>query len=274
MRSAEPRKSGLLIEAIHLSGKRMLSLPRPADEKGAPMDITAEAMDIRSLEDLLEKKGGGTAFLEHEVKGLLTGLGIQVPRGIYLGGDEIAARPHPDVSSLRTLTYPLIAKVSSTKITSKSDVHGVRAAIKNETELSRALEELARIEQAEGVLVEEMAPQGVEVIVGGIVDKQFGPVVMFGLGGIFVELFKDVSFGLAPLSREDALRLLREVKGYRLLEGFRGSPPADIDALMTIIVKVSELMATGLLEEIDLNPVVVYSKDAMVLDAKMSVYAS
>ena len=146
----------------------------------------------------------------------------------------------------------------------------MRAAINNETELHRALQELARIEQSEGVLVEEMAPEGVEVIVGGIVDKQFGPVVMFGLGGIFVELFKDVSFGLAPLSGEEALRLVREVKGYRLLEGFRGRPPADIDALSTVIVKVSELMATGLLEEMDLNPVAVYSKGAMVLDAKMS----
>lgn len=235
------------------------------------MDITAEVMSKRSLEDLMGKKRGGAAFLEHEVKGLLKDLGLQVPRGIYLGADEIAAGPHSDLSSLGRLTYPLIAKVSSAKITSKSDVHGVRAAINNETELHRALQELARIEQSEGVLVEEMAPEGVEVIVGGIVDKQFGPVVMFGLGGIFVELFKDVSFGLAPLSVEGSLRLVREVKGYRLLEGFRGRPPADIDALSTVIVKVSELMATGLLEEMDLNPVAVYSKGAMVLDAKMSV---
>jgi acyl-CoA synthetase (NDP forming) len=94
---------------------------------------------------------------------------------------------------------------------------------------------------------------------------------MFGLGGIFVELFKDVSFGLAPLSMGDALKLVREVKGYRLLEGFRGRPPADIDALSAVIVKVSELMATGLIEEMDLNPVAVYSQGAMVLDAKMSV---
>lgn len=228
-------------------------------------------MDIRSLKDLIEKKGGGTAFPEHEVKGLLNGLGLQVPRGIYLDRDEIASKSHPGVSTLGRLRYPLIAKVSSTKITSKSDVHGVRTGINNEAELLRALQELVRIKDAEGVLVEEMAPEGVEVIVGGIVDKQFGPVMMFGLGGIFVELFKDVSFGLAPLSAADALRLLKEVKGYRLLQGFRGRQPSDIDALSAVLVRVSELMASDLIEEIDLNPVAVYSKGAIVLDAKMSV---
>lgn len=235
------------------------------------MDMTAEALRIKSLEDLIEKNRGRTVFLEHEVKGLLKGMGVPVPEGVFLGRDEIAAGPHAALSSLKTLSYPLIAKVSSSEITSKTDVHGVRAGINNESELARAIQELSGIERAEGVLVEEMAPQGVEVIVGGIIDRQFGPVVMFGLGGIFVELFKDVSFGLAPLSGKDALRLIAEVKGYRLLEGFRGRPPVDIDALSAVIVKASELTATGLIEEIDLNPVAVYSKGAMVLDAKISL---
>ncbi len=235
------------------------------------MDMTAEAIRIKSLEDLIEKKRDRTVFLEHEVKGLLKGMGVPVPEGVFLGRDEIAAGLHAAMSSLKTLSYPLIAKVSSAKITSKTDVHGVRAGINNENELVRSIQELSGIEGAEGVLVEEMAPQGVEVIVGGIIDRQFGPVVMFGLGGIFVELFKDVSFGLAPLSEKDALRLIGEVKGYRLLEGFRGRPPVDINALSAVIVKASELTATGLIEEIDLNPVAVYSKGAMVLDAKISL---
>ena len=234
------------------------------------MEIAAQATRNKSLEDLIERNRDKTVFLEHEVKGLLKGMGVTVPRGVFLGIDEIAAGPHAVLSSLRTLSYPLVAKVSSTKITSKTDVHGVRAGINNETDAARAIQELARIEHAEGVLVEEMAPQGVEVIVGGIIDRQFGPVMMFGLGGIFVELFKDVSFGLAPLSEKDAVRLIGEVKGHRLLEGFRGRPVADIGALSDVIVKASELTATGLIEEIDLNPVAVYSEGAMVLDAKMS----
>ncbi len=235
------------------------------------MDIAAGAPKNKSLEDLIEKNRDRAVFLEHEVKGLLKGMGVMVPRGVFLGKDKIAAGPHTVLSSLRTLSYPLVAKVSSAKITSKTDVHGVRAGINNETDLARAIQELLLIEHAEGVLVEEMAPQGVEVIVGGIIDRQFGPVMMFGLGGIFVELFKDVSFGLAPLSKKDALRLIGEVKGHRLLEGFRGRPPVDLDALSAVIIKASELTATGLIEEIDLNPVAVYQKGAMVLDAKISV---
>lgn len=235
------------------------------------MDMTAETHRIKPLEALIETNKDRTVFLEHEAKALLKGMGVPVPEGVFLGLDEIAAGLHTSLSVLRTLSYPLIAKVSSAKIVSKTDVHGVRAGINNETELVPVVQELSHIEHAEGVFVEEMAPQGVEVIVGGIIDRQFGPVVMFGLGGIFVELFKDVSFGLAPLSEEDALRLIREVKGFRLLEGFRGRTPVDIDALSAVIVKVSELTATGLIEEIDLNPVAVYPKGAMVLDAKISV---
>ncbi|HXX58489.1 MAG TPA: acetate--CoA ligase family protein, partial [Thermodesulfovibrionales bacterium] len=87
------------------------------------------------------------------------------------------------------------------------------------------------------------------------------------------ELFKDVAFGLAPLSGEDALWLIKQVKGHRLLEGYRGNPPADLQRLVGIIVTISEMMATGLIEEIDLNPIALYPKGAVVLDAKMSVVA-
>lgn len=224
----------------------------------------------QALEALIEKDKSRTAFLEYEVKGLLRGIGVPVPKGVFLSIDEIAAEPSVS-ESVRALSYPLVAKVSSAKITSKTEVQGIKADLGSAHEVQRALQELAAIEQAEGVLLEEMAPQGIEVIVGGIIDKQFGPVIMFGLGGIFVELFKDVSFGLAPMSEEEALKLVRQVKGHVLLAGFRGRPPADFDALSMIIVKVSELMATGLIEEIDLNPVSLYPKGAMVLDAKMSI---
>ena len=125
------------------------------------------------------------------------------------------------------------------------------------------------IENAEGVILEEQAQPGTEVIVGGIIDPQFGPVVMFGLGGVFVELYRDVAFAPAPMTRDDAFRLMERVKGYRLLTGYRGAPPRDREALADILVIVSELMATGLLEEIDLNPVALYPRGAMILDAKM-----
>jgi acetyl-CoA synthetase (ADP-forming) len=213
------------------------------------------------IRDFLEKHPERRAFLEHEVKYFLRETGLSVPNGFFLD--------KPEKIPLHELTYPLVAKVVSSKIVSKSDVRGVRPGIRDPDELKRVVEELMGIETAEGVLVEEMAPLGLEVIIGGVVDRQFGPVLMFGLGGVFVELFKDVAFGLAPMAREDALTLIKEVKGYRLLKGYRGKPPVDKEALLDIIVRISDIIATGLLEEIDLNPVALYPLGAMVLDAKM-----
>lgn len=223
---------------------------------------------IEMLKEFIEKNRGRKAFLEHEVKGLFKTMGFSVPDGIFMPKDT-----HLSAFSLQisALSYPLVAKVSSSKIISKSDVKGIRLGIKNEDELNNAVLELMQIEHAEGVLIEEMTMQGLEVIVGGTIDKQFGPIVMFGLGGVFVELFKDVAFGLAPLKKNDALWLIRQIKGYRLLEGYRGNPFVDFDALINIIVSISEMMATNLIKEIDLNPVSLYPKGAMILDAKMSI---
>jgi acetyl-CoA synthetase (ADP-forming) len=109
----------------------------------------------------------------------------------------------------------------------------------------------------------------VEVIVGGVIDPQFGPVVMFGLGGVAVELFRDVAFALAPLERGAARRLAAAPKGAALLHGWRGRPAVDREALVSVIVTVSELIGSGLLEEIDLNPVLLYPDGAMVVDAKL-----
>ena len=214
------------------------------------------------IQDLIEQTKGKKNLLEHEVKGLLREMGMPVPKGIFTAKGKSIPQP-------LNLTFPLIAKVSSSKIASKSDVKGVRPGLKNEDELENAVSELMRIEYAQGVLIEEMAPHGLEVIVGGVIDNQFGPVVMFGLGGVFVELFKDVAFALAPMQRDDALWLIRQVKGYKLLEGYRGNPPVDKEALVKIIISISEVITVRSIEEIDLNPVSLYPEGAMVLDAKM-----
>ncbi|MCL4491674.1 MAG: acetate--CoA ligase family protein [Nitrospirae bacterium] len=214
------------------------------------------------IQDLIEQTKGKKNLLEHEVKGLLREMGMPVPKGIFTAKGKSIPQP-------LNLTFPLIAKVSSSKIASKSDVKGVRPGLKNEDELENAVSELMRIEYAQGVLIEEMAPHGLEVIVGGVIDNQFGPVVMFGLGGVFVELFKDVAFALAPMQRDDALWLIRQVKGYKLLEGYRGNPPVDKEALVKIIISISEIITARSIEEIDLNPVSLYPEGAMVLDAKM-----
>ncbi|MCL5021993.1 MAG: acetate--CoA ligase family protein [Nitrospirae bacterium] len=218
------------------------------------------------IRDCIGRDRGRKVFLEHEVKGLLAEMGLPVPRGTFLRkGETLSGKPD--------LAYPLAVKVSSEKIASKTDVGGVKIGIGSEEELRLAVQELSRIEHAEGVLVEEMAPPGLEVIIGGITDSQFGPVVMFGLGGVFVEVFKDVSFGLAPLTPDDARWVISQIKGHVLLGGYRGGPPLDKDRLTEMIVSVSEVMATGLVGEIDLNPVALYADGAMILDAKMQTRA-
>ncbi|MEJ2696568.1 MAG: acetate--CoA ligase family protein [Candidatus Sulfobium sp.] len=203
---------------------------------------------------------------EREVKKLLKETGLSIPRGVFI--------PRGKTTLCHELRYPLVAKVSSSTISSKSDVGGVVVGINDQKSLEKTVARLMKIESAEGVLIEEMAPPGVEVIVGGTIDMQFGPVVMFGLGGIFVELFRDVAFGLAPMNEEDAMRLAKQVKGYKLLEGYRGKQPVDINGLLKIMVTVSKLMATGLIEEMDLNPVALYPEGTMILDAKMSLRAA
>ena len=150
---------------------------------------------MNTIRSFLEENRGRTRFLEHEVKALLRNAGLSVPRGIFLGKGET-------LSESIDLHYPLAAKVSSQKISGKSDVSGVRLAITDFDELKKAVEALLRIENSEGVLIEEMAPPGTEVIVGGVIDAQFGPIVMFGLGGVFVELFRDVAFDPRPFPKK------------------------------------------------------------------------
>ncbi len=216
--------------------------------------------------DFLEKNIHRHTFLEHEIKGLFKKMGFSVPRSIFIPKEG----EFPPID----LKYPLVAKVSSTLITSKSDVKGLRIGIKDEAELVSAFRDLINLEFAEGVLIEELAPPGIEVIVGGIVDEQFGPIVMFGLGGFFVELYKDVSFGLAPLNKDDAIWLIKQVKCYKILEGFRQNEPLDIDSLIKIVIAVSETISTNRIKEIDLNPIRLYPKGLMIIDAKMQAISN
>lgn len=222
-------------------------------------------MDRRDqLRRFLASHPGTRVLPEQALKEFLRDTGLPAPRSLYLP----VGTPFPDFSGLG---YPLVAKVFSAKIRSKTDVGGIRFDLKDAVSAAAACSELMKISDVEGVILEEQARPGTEVIVGGIVDPQFGPVMMFGLGGIFVELFQDVAFALAPLTRDAAFQLMEQLKGYRLLTGYRGALPCDREALADILVTVSELMATGLLEEIDLNPVTLYPDGALILDAKMLV---
>jgi len=124
--------------------------------------------------------------------------------------------------------------------------------------------------EIEGVSVQKMANPGTEIIIGMTKDAQFGPVLMFGLGGILVELLKDIAFRIVPLERKDAREMIREIKGYKLLEGFRGREPVDIAALEEMLLKVSQFVDSNPdIKEIDLNPILAYKDGAVAVDARV-----
>ena len=214
------------------------------------------------LDKLVTRGKPGEAFLEPEVKSVLKEMGVPIPAGTYIPAGH-------GIPQQLALSFPLVAKIAAPAIASKTDVGGVRLGIRDEAQLAEAVKELQEIPGTHGILIEEMVHPGVEVIVGGVVDPQFGPIVMFGLGGLFVELFRDVAFAMAPLDEPAARRLVAGTKGARVLQGYRGRPPVDMDFLSTVLVTVSQLMASGLIEEIDLNPVILYPKGGIVVDAKM-----
>ncbi len=175
--------------------------------------------------------------------------------------------------------YPVVLKVVSPDIAHKSDAGGVKLNLTNRDAVAAAFDEImanaktavpgARIN---GVAVQQMAKQGTEVIVGMTTDPQFGPVMMFGLGGIMVEVLKDVSFRLVPLTDRDADQMITEIKGKPILDGVRGQPPADLAALRTTMVKVSELVEKHPeIRELDLNPVFAYPDGALAVDARIVV---
>ncbi len=174
--------------------------------------------------------------------------------------------------------FPVVLKIVSPDIIHKMDVGGVVLNIRNEEELRKAYQEMIegvkkKVPKARiyGVLVEEMLKPGVEVIVGGIRDRQFGPVVVFGLGGIFVEVFKDVSYGIAPLEKEEALDMIKSTRAYKILMGYRGRGPYDIEGIADLIIKISNFVWTfrKYIAEIDLNPVFVYEKGVKIVDARI-----
>jgi acyl-CoA synthetase (NDP forming) len=159
----------------------------------------------------------------------------------------------------------------------KSDTGGVKLGLKTAAQVAKAYDDILKSiarnhPQAviHGVSVQKMARPGVEVIIGMSKDTQFGPVLMFGLGGVLVEILKDVSFRVVPLERKDARAMVKEIKGYPLLQGYRGHDPVDVPALEDMILRISQFVEqTPEIKELDLNPVFAYSKGAAVVDARV-----
>lgn len=217
-----------------------------------------------------------TQLTEIESKELLKQAGIPVIE------TELARTKKEALSLARRIGLPVALKIASPDIIHKSDSGGVKLGLTNVTQVSNAYNEIiSSVRQrfpevrVEGVSVQKMAPPGVEVIIGMSKDAQFGPVLMFGLGGILVEVLKDVSFRIVPVTKRDAAEMIREIKGYPLLQGYRGQEPANIPSLEGLIVKVSEFVEQNpQIRELDLNPVFAYKDGIMAVDARIILEAS
>jgi len=203
---------------------------------------------------------GDTNLSEHQSKVLLSAYGIPVTK------EEVARSADEAITFAEEIGFPVVMKIDSPDIAHKSDANVVRLGISSREELLQCYEEIlengkrynpkARIN---GVLVQEMIRGGTEVMVGMSQDPQFGPTIVFGLGGIFVEVLKDISLRVAPLSKIDAQQMVREIEGYEILRGIRGKRPSDIEAIVDILLRISRLAEDlkDYVSEIDINPLIV-----------------
>jgi acyl-CoA synthetase (NDP forming) len=202
--------------------------------------------------------------LEPEAKRIFSWIGLDVPRFIWTTRVDEALR------FAREIGYPLVGKVVSPRILHKSDRNGVVVGIKKDEELAETFERFRRMEGFAGLLVEEMV-SGVELIVGSKVDYQFGPVILLGIGGTGVEIYRDVSLRMAPLNSKDIESMVRCLKAHRLLEGYRGSEPVNLLKLEEFLTMFSGLVIEleKSVESIDLNPVICSSKRCVIADARI-----
>jgi acyl-CoA synthetase (NDP forming) len=208
---------------------------------------------------------------EIESKELLAQAGVPVVE------TRLARTKKEAISIAKELGFPVVLKIASPDIIHKSDAGGVKLGLKNATEVGRAYRQIMDlVKQREpqatiyGVSVQRMIQPGIEVIMGMSKDAQFGPVLMFGLGGVFVEVLKDVSFRIVPITRRDARQMIEEIKGYPVLKGYRGQEPANIEALEDMLLKLSHFVEQSpQIKELDLNPIFAYPDGAVAVDARI-----
>jgi 3-hydroxypropionyl-CoA synthetase (ADP-forming) len=227
-------------------------------------------VDKQKIQRIVESsKGNPKVITEESSKEILGEYGIKVPKYALVTSSDQAVQKSKEIG------FPLVAKIVSPDILHKTDVGGVKVGLSSEEEVRKAFDDMFnRLKEkfdVKGVLLEKMVPKGVELIVGLQNDSQFGPSIMVGLGGIYTELFKDVSFRVLPVTKNEAVRMLESLRGKDILKGFRGSKPIDMNMLSEAIVNIGNLGVdmAGKYESIDFNPVVVYPDSYYVVDAKI-----
>ncbi len=226
---------------------------------------------------------GRTFVLEHEAKDIMKAYGIPIP------AYATASTADDAVVKSKEIGFPVVLKILSKDILHKSDAGGVKLNLKDEASVRKAFDEIMEnaknygkekgieVDLSRGVFISDFVDMGTEIIVGVTKDPQFGHALMAGLGGIFVEVLKDVSFRLIPFTEADAREMLRELKAYKILEGVRGEGPRDVDSLIKVMLAVSKMIEENPeITELDCNPAFVYEegKGALVVDARILIGSS
>jgi acetyl-CoA synthetase (ADP-forming) len=212
--------------------------------------------------------------MEHESKELISQCDIPVGQFKLVTSEEEA------ISFAEEIGYPVVAKLMSPEILHKTDAGLVKLNIKTTEQLidvyNSLIEKAKNINQItriEGINIQKMVQEGViEIIIGALRDKNFGPVIMFGLGGIFIEIFKDVTYRVCPVSENEAEKMIKEIKAFPLLNGYRNNPQGDIDEIIVTIRKCCKIMNDNpLIQEIDLNPIILFpkGKGLIAVDARI-----
>ncbi|WP_312641120.1 acetate--CoA ligase family protein [Hydrogenoanaerobacterium sp.] len=199
--------------------------------------------------------------------------------GLPTGDFTLATSQQQAVEAAEGYGYPVVMKIVSDQIIHKTEAKGIKLGIMNADEVKDAYDQLLANAKAynanaviDGILISPMVPNGTECIIGGLQDRQFGPVVMFGIGGVFVEIFKDIKFRMAPIDEAEALRMIRSIKGFPMLDGARGRTPVNLKELSSIVSAVSHYLAEHPeVQELDINPIICYEDQVQILDASIGL---
>ena len=243
------RKAGFPVTEYPEQMALALAGMRPPARFGNPTAARAPKAAVRAAESMLAKAAEGDYLPVEDAYAILSSFGISVP-------DKAVVQNPGEVKDL-ALSYPVVAKIEHPEIVHKSDVGGVRLSIQSAEEAAAVVDEfMKKFAGAKGVLLQEMVPQGTELIVGSVRDPQLGNSIMLGLGGVWVEIMKDVAFGYPPISEDQAMAMINSLRCEPLLAGYRGKPGVNKNALVEVICRVSGMLAElPAIAEIDLNPI-------------------
>jgi len=216
------------------------------------------------VEKIVNKSSNQGWILETDSKEIFSEYGLFVPQYCF------AANINEALNFSKEVGYPLVCKVVSPEILHKSDVGGVIIGIKDENKLKNAFKQLMYLKGFKGVLVEKML-NGIELIIGAKNDEQFGPVILVGMGGVSVEIYKDTTMRMAPIDYNEADEMLKSLKCYPLLKGYRGNAGINLAKLKDTIIKFSGLLIDfeNIFESMDLNPVICNKDNCFIADARI-----